>query len=73
MRLNSSTRKEIQQFFQLAIPLASAQVAQSLTGFFDTMMMGRLGATTLAGGALAEILRQQLTPSLNFYSKRVED
>ena len=53
--LNSSTRKEIEQFFQLAIPLASAQVAQSLTGFFDTMMMGRLGATTLAGGGLAAL------------------
>ena len=55
MTLNSSTRKEIEKFFQLAMPLASAQVAQSLTGFFDTMMMGRLGATTLAGGGLASL------------------
>ena len=53
--LNSSIRTEIKQFFQLAIPLASAQVAQSLTGFFDTIMMGRLGATTLAGGGLASL------------------
>ncbi len=54
--LNSSTRTEIKQFFQLAIPLASAQVAQSLTGFFDTIMMGRLGAQTLAGGGLASLV-----------------
>ena len=54
--LNSSLRTEIEQFFQLAIPLASAQVAQSLTGFFDTIMMGRLGAPTLAGGGLASLV-----------------
>ena len=54
--LNSSIRTEIKQFFQLAIPLASAQVAQSLTGFFDTIMMGRLGAQTLAGGGLASLV-----------------
>ena len=54
--LNSSTRTEIKQFFQLAIPLASAQVAQSLTGFFDTIMMGRLSAETLAGGGLASLV-----------------
>lgn len=54
--LNSSIRKEIEKFFQLAIPLAGAQVAQSLTGFFDTIMMGRLGATTLAGGGLASLV-----------------
>ena len=54
--LNSSIRDEIKQFFQLAIPLASAQVAQSLTGFFDTIMMGRLGAETLAGGGLASLV-----------------
>ena len=54
--LNTSIRHEIKQFFQLAIPLASAQVAQSLTGFFDTIMMGRLGAETLAGGGLASLV-----------------
>ena len=54
--LNSPIRTEIKQFFQLAIPLASAQVAQSLTGFFDTIMMGRLGAQTLAGGGLASLV-----------------
>ena len=53
---NSSIRQEIEKFFQLAIPLASAQLAQSLTGFFDTIMMGRLGVETLAGGGLASLV-----------------
>lgn len=48
-------RTESKQFFQLAIPLVSAQVTQSLTGFFDTIMMGRLGAETLAAGGLASL------------------
>ncbi|MGL4882821.1 MAG: MATE family efflux transporter, partial [Waterburya sp.] len=48
-------RTEIKKFLQLAIPLASAQVAQSLTGFCDTIMMGRLGAETLAAGGLASL------------------
>lgn len=46
---------EIKQLFKLIIPLASAQVAQALTGFFDTLMMGHLGASTLAAGGLASI------------------
>ena len=53
--VHSSIRTEIKKFLQLAIPLASAQVAQSLTGFFDTIMMGRLGAETLAAGGLASL------------------
>jgi len=50
-----STRKEFKAFLQLAIPLASAQVAQLMTGFVDTVMMGHLGRETLAAGALASI------------------
>ncbi|GAB4379639.1 MAG: MATE family efflux transporter [Elainellaceae cyanobacterium] len=46
---------EIREFFKLAVPLASAQVAQSATGFADTVMMGRMGANVLAGGGLAAI------------------
>jgi multidrug resistance protein, MATE family len=53
--IRSTFRTEIKKFLQLAIPLASAQVAQSMTGFFDTMMMGRLGAETLAAGGLASL------------------
>ncbi|MEO1341211.1 MAG: MATE family efflux transporter [Cyanobacteria bacterium J06635_13] len=51
--LSSPLRTESKKFLKLAIPLVSAQLAQSLTGFFDTIMMGRLGAETLAAGGLA--------------------
>ncbi|PMB53180.1 MATE family efflux transporter [Fischerella thermalis CCMEE 5201] len=51
----SSIRTELKAFLQLAIPLASAQVAQLATGFVDTVMMGHLGRETLAAGALASI------------------
>jgi multidrug resistance protein, MATE family len=37
----------------LALPLASAQLAQSSTGFLDTVMMGWMGKSTLAAGSLA--------------------
>ncbi len=46
---------EVQEFLKLAVPLASAQVAQSATGFADTVMMGRMGADILAAGGLASI------------------
>ncbi|MEM9006601.1 MAG: MATE family efflux transporter [Cyanobacteria bacterium P01_F01_bin.86] len=44
---------EAQEFLKLAIPLASAQVAQAMTGFVDTVMMGWLGQASLAAGGLA--------------------
>lgn len=53
-------RTEFQEFLQLAVPLASAQVAQSATGFVDTLMMGKLGAETLAAGGLAAITFQMV-------------
>ena len=53
--MKTSIRKEIREFFKLAIPLASAQIAQSLTGFCDTLMMGRFGGETLAAGGLASL------------------
>jgi multidrug resistance protein, MATE family len=46
-------RKELREFWRLAVPLASAQLAQSATGFLDTLMMGWLGKSTLAAGSLA--------------------
>lgn len=49
-------RIEIRELLKIAIPLASAQVAQSATGFFDTIMMGRMGADTLAAGGLAVMI-----------------
>lgn len=48
-----TTQSEIRDFLKLALPLASAQVAQALTGFVDTLMMGRLGQDALAAGGLA--------------------
>ncbi|RUS97421.1 MATE family efflux transporter [Dulcicalothrix desertica PCC 7102] len=51
--LNPKLKTEIREFVQLAVPLASAQVTQSLTGFVDTVMMGRLGQEALAAGGLA--------------------
>ncbi|MEM9925590.1 MAG: MATE family efflux transporter [Cyanobacteria bacterium P01_D01_bin.50] len=53
---SSAIRTESKQFLQLAIPLVSAQVVQSLTGFFDTVMMGRLSPETLAAGGLASLI-----------------
>ncbi|PIG93118.1 MATE family efflux transporter [Gloeocapsopsis sp. IPPAS B-1203] len=52
---SQSLRTEFREFLRLAIPLASAQVAQSTTGFVDTVIMGRLGSETLAAGGLAAI------------------
>ncbi|MBD3882952.1 MATE family efflux transporter [Phormidium tenue FACHB-886] len=43
---------EIKAMLFLAVPLASAQVAQAATGFVDTVMMGLLGQQVLAAGAL---------------------
>lgn len=53
---SSATRSEIREFLKLALPLASAQVAQALTGFVDTLMMGRLGQESLAAGGLAVMI-----------------
>ena len=40
----------------LALPLASAQVAQASTGFVDTLMTGILGSDALAAAGLGSIL-----------------
>jgi multidrug resistance protein, MATE family len=47
--------REFIAFIQLAIPLIGAQIAQSAVGLVDTLMMGRLGAKTLAAGGLASL------------------
>jgi multidrug resistance protein, MATE family len=54
----SPIRSEIKAFLHLAIPLVSAQVAQSATGFVDTIMMGHLGWKALAAGGLASFTFQ---------------
>lgn len=40
-------------FLKLAIPLATAQLAQFAVGFVDTIMMGHLSTASLAAGGLA--------------------
>jgi MATE family multidrug resistance protein len=44
---------EVREFGKLAVPLAGAQLAQAAVGFVDTLMMGHLGAESLAAGGLA--------------------
>ena len=58
LSIKSNIRNEIQGFLQLAVPLTSAQVAQSATGFADSIMMGHLGAEILAAGGLAALTFQ---------------
>jgi multidrug resistance protein, MATE family len=53
MSAASPIRAELRSSLHLAIPLISAQVAQSMTGFVDTVTMGWLGQETLAAGGLA--------------------
>ncbi len=49
-------RTEIRESIALAIPLAASQLAQSATGFVDTVMMGWMGPNSLAAGGLAAAL-----------------
>jgi MATE family multidrug resistance protein len=46
---------EVKESLNLAVPFALAQLAQSTTGFVDTVMMGWLGSDTLAAGALGAV------------------
>ncbi|MEM6519734.1 MAG: MATE family efflux transporter [Cyanobacteria bacterium P01_C01_bin.70] len=54
--LEANLKTEVREFLKLAVPLASAQLAQSATGFVDTLMMGRMGPDALAAGGLASII-----------------
>ncbi|MBE9078302.1 MATE family efflux transporter [Romeria aff. gracilis LEGE 07310] len=58
--MHSKTGIEVQAFLKLAVPLASAQLAQAAVGFVDTIMMGRLGTEILAAGGLASAAFQFL-------------
>lgn len=55
MLSGSKVLAEIKSCTMLSIPLAAAQVTDSITGFVDTMMMGWLGSQSLAAGALGAI------------------
>ena len=52
----SPLQTELRELLKIAVPLASAQVAQSATGFADTVMMGRMGPEVLAAGGLAALI-----------------
>ena len=54
----STIGSETREFLKLAVPLAGAQVAQAIVGFVDTLMMGHLGAESLAAGGLASSVFQ---------------
>ena len=56
LSLQANLKTEVREFLKLAVPLASAQLAQSATGFVDTLMMGRMGPDALAAGGLASII-----------------
>lgn len=56
----TNVKTETWEFLKLAIPLASAQVAIASVGFVDTIMMGHLGAESLAAGGLASTTFQLL-------------
>lgn len=58
--VKSQLGAESREFLKLAVPLASAQVAQAGVGFVDTIMMGHLGAESLAAGGLASTTFQLL-------------
>ena len=47
---------EVKKCLVLAVPLVVAQLAQSATGFVDTVMMGWLGSQTIASGALGGVI-----------------
>ncbi|MEH2286505.1 MATE family efflux transporter [Nostoc sp.] len=47
---------EVKKCLMLAVPLAAAQLAQSATGFVDTVMMGWLGSQTIASGGLGAVI-----------------
>ncbi|NJN85041.1 MAG: MATE family efflux transporter [Leptolyngbyaceae cyanobacterium SL_7_1] len=56
----SAIALESSEFLKLAVPLASAQVAQTAVGLVDSIMMGRLGVESLAAGGLAATAFQLL-------------
>ncbi|PZO59899.1 MAG: MATE family efflux transporter [Phormidesmis priestleyi] len=60
MMLTSSAGLEARAFLKLAIPLATAQLAQFAVGFVDTIMMGHLSTASLAAGGLASTTFQML-------------
>lgn len=49
-------RRELRELFRLALPLAAAQAGTQLMGLVDVAVLGRVGATELAGAGLANAI-----------------
>lgn len=49
----SAFRRELRELFRLALPLAAAQAGTQLMGLVDVAVLGRLGASELAGAGMA--------------------
>src|SRR5688572_14454487 len=47
-----SIRRELRHMLRLSAPVALAQLGLMMIGVVDTLMLGRLGVTELAGAAL---------------------
>ena len=58
--IKSGILPEARAFLKLAIPLATAQIAQFAVSFVDTIMMGHLSTAALAAGGLASGTFQML-------------
>ncbi|MFK8184125.1 MAG: MATE family efflux transporter [Phormidesmis sp.] len=58
--VKSGVVTEAREFLKLAIPLATAQIAQFAVSFVDTIMMGHLSTASLAVGGLASGTFQML-------------
>lgn len=52
----SEVHRELRELFRLAVPLAAAQAGNQLMGLVDVAVLGRLGATELAGAGLANAI-----------------
>jgi MATE family multidrug resistance protein len=51
----TSLRAEVRRVAALALPVAATQVGTMLLGFVDTLMLGRVGAESLAASAIANV------------------
>lgn len=60
-RMTRAWPRELRSLLALAAPLVLAQLAQNGMGFVDTLMVGRLGASALAGMALGATIFQTVS------------
>lgn len=60
-RMTRAWPRELRSLLALAAPLVLAQLAQNGMGFVDTLMVGRLGTSALAGMALGATIFQTVS------------